>query len=254
MRLLADYHTHTLYSHGKGKVEDNARVAQERGLKEVAITDHGPAHPLVGVRSLESLKKIKEDIVECRDKFPQLKILLGLEANVISTSGDLDISPSYIKDLDLLLVGLHTGIIPKNLSSAFNLVVKNWGAKINSYLYREARQVNTSSLVRAVYKHPVHTVVHPGLELNIDTRELARACAFRGTALEINCSHGEKTLQYLEAAAGTRVKFVINSDAHNPQEVGALEPGIKLALKLGIEEGRVLNSSFYMDKKDEHFR
>ena len=53
MILLGDYHTHTKYSrhnHGKGSVLENASVASNKGLKQIAITDHGFSHRLYGVR------------------------------------------------------------------------------------------------------------------------------------------------------------------------------------------------------------
>ena len=40
-RMLYDYHTHTTYSHGTGSIADNVRAAHEKGLREIAITDHG---------------------------------------------------------------------------------------------------------------------------------------------------------------------------------------------------------------------
>ena len=39
-----DHHTHTIYSHGKGKVIDNVREALSKGLDSIAISDHGPGH------------------------------------------------------------------------------------------------------------------------------------------------------------------------------------------------------------------
>ena len=49
MKILGDYHTHTTFSHGKGKVLDNALSAKEKGLAEIAIADHGFGHLLYGM-------------------------------------------------------------------------------------------------------------------------------------------------------------------------------------------------------------
>ena len=49
-RMVYDHHTHTIYSHGKGSIEDNVRVAAARGLKSVAVTDHGPGHLTYGLK------------------------------------------------------------------------------------------------------------------------------------------------------------------------------------------------------------
>ncbi len=243
MQLFADYHTHTRYSHGKGTVEDNVKAALKRGLKEVAISDHGPAHPFVGIKNLKTLRKIKEDIERCREKYAGIKILLGIEANIISTSGELDITPPFIAELDILLVGLHTGIIPKDISNGLDLMIKNWGSRYSPELSREVRRINTGALISAVENYPVNIVVHPGLKLNIDTYKLAEVCALRGTALEINSSHGIKTREFTRAAAQTDVKFVINSDAHSPEDVGNLEAGSNLAVALGLNPGRIINAN-----------
>ncbi|MDO4518469.1 MAG: PHP domain-containing protein, partial [Bacillota bacterium] len=47
--MLYDLHTHTIYSHGSGSIEDNVRVAIDKGLEYVAISDHGPGHLFYGV-------------------------------------------------------------------------------------------------------------------------------------------------------------------------------------------------------------
>ena len=49
LRIFADYHTHTVHSHGRGTVEDNVKAAISANLRAIAITDHGPANLLVSV-------------------------------------------------------------------------------------------------------------------------------------------------------------------------------------------------------------
>ncbi|MFR6641738.1 MAG: PHP domain-containing protein [Christensenellales bacterium] len=58
MAYWGDYHTHTYYSHGKGTIEDNVRAAAEKGLKQIAITDHGFRHMMYNVRHMD-LKKCR---------------------------------------------------------------------------------------------------------------------------------------------------------------------------------------------------
>ena len=44
MALFGDYHTHSVYSrrkHGKGTIEENVQSAVKKGLRQIAITDHG---------------------------------------------------------------------------------------------------------------------------------------------------------------------------------------------------------------------
>lgn len=243
MDLFADYHTHTLYSHGKGTVEENVQAAIKRGLREVAITDHGPANLLVGIKSAQTLDKIRREIDICREKYPEIKILLGVEANIVSSQGDIDIPLHYIKKLDLLLAGLHTGIITRDFRSGVDLIAKNWISRYSRGMDKKVRYINTLALIRAVERFPIDVVVHPGLKLNIATPILAEVCLRRGTALEINNSHGEKTFEFVKSAAETGVKFVINSDAHSPEAVGRLEAGKKIARELNLEPSRIINAN-----------
>ena len=59
MRVFADYHTHTVYSHGKNTVEENVVAAINANLKKIAISEHASSHLLYGVRGtrLFAIKK-----------------------------------------------------------------------------------------------------------------------------------------------------------------------------------------------------
>jgi histidinol phosphatase-like PHP family hydrolase len=50
MQILADYHTHTKYSHGKGTIEENVLEAISKGIKTIGISDHGYKHLAYGIK------------------------------------------------------------------------------------------------------------------------------------------------------------------------------------------------------------
>lgn len=69
MILFGDYHTHTEYSrhhHGKGTILENASVAADKGIKQIAITDHGFNHPFFGVRR-KDIPDVQEDILNAKE-------------------------------------------------------------------------------------------------------------------------------------------------------------------------------------------
>ena len=102
MAYFGDYHTHTTYSHGKGTVEDNVLAALKCGFKEIAITDHGFHHMTYNVRRMD-WPYIRRDVELMRKKYPMIKILLGLESNLVSTSGGVDITSADMDVLDILV-------------------------------------------------------------------------------------------------------------------------------------------------------
>lgn len=244
MKFFADYHTHTLYSHGKGTIRDNAEAAIKKGLTEILISDHGPGHFFYGAKTHE-LKKMREEIDELNKMYEgKLKILLGLEANLIGIEGDLDITLEDTKFFDMLLIGFHKGAIPKSIRDGYKLYFRNYLAKhIKSESFRQdCRRLNTIAMVNAINKYNVDIVTHPGEYIDIDTRELAKAAASRGTALEINASHGFLTVEYVKIAMEEGVNFSIDSDAHTPEDVGNFDKGIKIAIDAGLPVERIINA------------
>ncbi len=244
MKIFADYHTHTLYSHGKGTIQQNVEAAQRKGLKEIAITDHGPGHILYGVKKKDILK-MKKEIERIRPLFPQIRIRFGLEANIIGESGQLDVDGEMIRQLDILLAGYHFGALSSNLGSTLKIHGGNILARYFPTVDRKIRVLNTDAVVAAIYQYPIDILTHPGAKANIDTKEVAKAAAQRGTAMEINSSHDNLTIEYIRIAAKEGVKFAISSDAHRPEEVGNVALALQKAMEAGLDASQVINAEGY---------
>lgn len=243
MKLVADYHTHTVHSHGVGTVQDNVAAAVDKGLEAVAITDHGPANLFnLGIKTPAVLLGIKDEVIQAGERYPELKVMVGVEANVVSMDGDLDVPVDVLDQLDLVLVGLHQLVKPKSLSDGLSLGLVNLAARYSRRAGARARRVNTEALVQAVKRYDVDIITHPGLHLNIDTGALAEACAKSGTALEISAGHPYMTPEFVDVARREGAVFAIGSDAHSPDRVGDLASGLAVAEAAGLPAKLVINA------------
>ena len=74
-RMIYDHHTHTIYSHGKGTILDNVRAAAAKGIRSIAITDHGPGHLTYGIK-MEQLPQMRKDIAAERAQLPHRPVRL----------------------------------------------------------------------------------------------------------------------------------------------------------------------------------
>lgn len=240
MRITADLHTHTVYSHGKGTIEDNVRAALARGLAAVAITDHGPGHFFIGIKGPPAFWRMKKEIVRLRYKYPDIDILFGVEANIVDVDGAIDVPASVLRELDILLVGYHKLVRPRGMA-AFCLGARNFLAGWTGRTGDDLRRRNTRAVCEAVRRYPVDAITHPGLQIDIDTGELGRVCAEQGTALEINSSYAGKLEGYLATILETEAGLVINSDAHTPDKVGDFSAALRLAERLSVPEERIIN-------------
>jgi putative hydrolase len=248
-RAIADFHTHTKYSAAEGgSIRDNALAAREAGLETLGIADHGPANwGHFRLTDNAVFERILRESREVEREISGIKILAGVEANIVSYEGDLDVSLEMQRKLDQVLAGFHLTVIPKRLREGLKFAVYRVLSDLSPQLRRKARNENTKALIEAVYKNEIDIITHPGLQISIDTPELARACAKRETALEINSKHGAETVGFINAAAAEGVKFAIGSDAHCPQSVGRLQPGISAAQMAGLKSDQIIN---VVDDKD----
>lgn len=237
-RVKYDFHTHTVYSHGKGTIIDNVNMALGKGLTGLAISDHGPGHVLYGVNN-EKVRKMRKEIEEINALAgDRLKVFLSVEANIINIGNNLDINENDIKQYDFIIAGYHLGI--KNGYCGENLFYKI--SKIPLSGKKNLITKNTDMVVKAIYENPIKVLTHPGGKAPFDIVEIAKACAERGTLLEISAHHKNLTAHDIKLASKIEnVKFIVSSDAHVPLKVGECQTAIQRAMEAGLDMSRIVN-------------
>jgi len=242
IKLIADYHTHTRYSHGKGTIEDNVRMAIKKGLKRIGIADHGFQHIGYGM-SYKDIRNIRREIDQLNKNYQgEIQVLMGVEANLIGLEGEIDVPDEYLKVFDILLVGFHKAVVPFGVKDGWELFIKNALKNVVPFSEERIRERNTSAFINAMERYPIDIITHPGAKIDIDTRRLARQAARKKTALEINAHHGYMTAEYVKIAMEEGAKLVISSDAHHPSHVGRFEKGILIAEQAGVSPEDIINA------------
>ncbi|MDK2867235.1 MAG: putative hydrolase [Clostridiales bacterium] len=238
MRLKGDYHMHSKYSGDcKNEMEAVVKQAIEMGLSEIAITDHGPMHSGYGIKASQ-YPKMRAEIDTLRQKYPQISILLGLEANLIGTDGEIDLTDTMQPLCDWLNVGYHFG---SNLGRDMGIHIRNFLSKFSKRIYERAKRDNTMAMVNAMRQHSIRMLTHPGAKGPIDIDTVARVAAETGTMLEINQSHGHLTTEEIKIAMQYDVVFVANSDAHRIERIGVVTDSIRRIVEAGLPAERIYN-------------
>lgn len=225
MRIVADMHTHTISSgHAYSTVNELAAEAARKGLWAMAVTDHGPALPGgPHYYHFGAMRFIPDTICGVR-------ILRGIEANIIDPQGTLDLPEPYLLKLDFVMAGLHEGCGFDGEESA----------------------VYTEAVIRAMENPLVKAISHPGNPIfPMDYEAVAAAARRTGTALEINNTSFSISRKgsrpnceaLAELIARHGAPLIIGSDAHIAQMVGVFDDAVAVVEKAGIPATQVMNSS-----------
>lgn len=197
MQPLFDPHTHTIASgHAYSTIQEMAKAAAEKGIQLLGITEHAPALPgacdSIYFRNLHVVPR----------QMYGVRLLMGVELNILDTTGRLDLDEKHYRCCDLRIAGIH---------------VLCWQGG--------TRAQNTDGMLAAIYNPWTHIISHPGDgTAEMDFEPIVRAAAETHTLLEINSSSmipsrhkddaKDNNLEILRLCRKQGVPVILGSDAH----------------------------------------
>lgn len=110
---LVSQHNHTgMTGHGEGTVEELIARAHQLGMTNIAMTEHYPlskAVDPVNYVSLtpEQLPSYCRQVLEAREKYPSMEILLGCELDWLGDDEDRMFAPDEFDKFDIILGSVH---------------------------------------------------------------------------------------------------------------------------------------------------
>lgn len=226
MKDVLDAHTHTLSSgHAYNTIWEMARGAADAGLELLGITDHGPEMPgSCHEFHFSNLKAVPRELFGIR-------VLFGIELNILDYDGTVDLRPEYLKEMDLAIASLHLPCIkPGNAEQ------------------------NTMAYLNAMKNPYINIIGHPDDgRYPIDYEKLVPAAKEYGVLLEVNNSSlnpkgfRKNTIsndrKMLELCKQYEVPVIMGSDAHVVTDIGRHQRAKDLMEELSFPEKLVVNRS-----------
>ena len=215
--VRGDLHTHTSWSSdGKNSLEEMVEAAAARGYEYYAITDH--SHYLRDGRMLAQL----DEIEHIRERFPQMHILAGVEANIRS-NGDVDVPEDELAQLDWVVASVHQAPHTRPTERVLEAMDNPY---VDCIGHLTGRRIGK--------RGPRDVDVERVIEKALDT----------GVVLEINGQPDRLDLNDVHARAAKEagLKLVVNSDAHRIRAQNYVELAVSQARRGWLTKDDLLNT------------
>ena len=222
--VRGDLHLHSPASDGRNEIEELVEAARKLGYEYIAITDHSQssviAHGLDAKRLLKSIENIRKINQSQKD----FTVLASAEVDILM-DGSLDYPDKVLSELDFVIASVHSGL-------------------------KGPEERNTRRLLRAMENPYVNCIGHPtGRMINVrepmqlDIEAIINQAARTGTALEVSASPLRLDLNdiHCRLAMEAGVKLVINTDAHDVNQLNLMRYGVVTAQRGWATKNDVLN-------------
>ncbi len=228
--VQGDLHVHSDWSNGTLPITEMALAAQKMGYAYIAICDRtkGPGVPH-GITTDDVAAQQKE-IVKVNRALDGFSVLAGIECS-IGNDGKPDMPHAILKDIDLVIAGIHDGV-------------------------SRAGNDATTRLINAIHDDAIDIIAHPTGRilgkrdpLDLDLPAVCDAAAGAGVLLEINAcrSRLDPGDEACRVAKDHGVRFSLGTGARTTSDLADMQLGIATARRGWLTAQDIVNT---LEEKD----
>ncbi|MCD8380903.1 MAG: phosphatase [Lachnospiraceae bacterium] len=224
MKYLIDLHTHSVAGgHAYSTVKENMEAAYTRGLRIYGLSEHAPAMP-GGPHEFffGNLKVLPKE-------YQDMRVLAGVEANIMDMEGTLDLSEKRLKLLDYCIASLHLSCVKPGSAAE-----------------------NTNSLIKAMQNPYVCVIGHPDdSRYPLEYERLVEAAKRYHVLLEVNNSSmnplnarqnaAENIPKYLQLCREYQAPILLGTDAHYCDAVGVFDEADEILRQVNFPPELIVN-------------
>ena len=222
--VKGDFHIHSLWSDGRGKLEELLGAANDRGYEYLAICDHSRSLRIAHGMSIAQLHRQMAAIRALNATSRRCRLLMGAEVDIL-VDGAMDYPDAVLAELDFVVGSIHSG-------------------------FQQDEAVITRRIVTAMRNRYVTMIAHPTGRLigerdpyAVDLETVFAAAKETRTVLEINASPHRLDLNDAAArrARELGVLLAVSTDTHALGEMDHMAIGLATARRAWCEPRHVLN-------------
>jgi len=217
-------HIHSNYSDGSNTIKEILDYAEKKNYEYVLLCDHSKSAFYANGLDEGRLKEQWEEIDEINSKSKKVKILKGIECDILP-DGSLDFDDSILAKFDCVIASVH---------SKFKMTEAEMTKRISKALKNKYVKI---------LGHPTGRLLlsRDGYPLNLD--EIINVAANEGKSIELNCNPHRLDLdwEYHQKAISKGIKITISPDAHSFDDMEFVKYGIDMAIKGGLEKKDIVN-------------
>ena len=226
--IKGDLHVHSSWDGGVNSIKELAEAAMAIGYEYIGIADHTKFLRIEHGLNERQLKRRNQEIDKINEGFKnkdlRFKILKGCEANIMA-DGSIDINNKTLAELDYAIAGIHSQM-------------------------KMSREQMTQRMIRAmrnphvdIISHPTGRILKRREEFEIDFEKILKVAKEVGTILEINAYPERLDLNdiNIRRAKEAGVKMIINTDAHQKDQLRFMEYGVFQARRGWAEKEDIIN-------------